>query len=117
VLAWRVPRPPTLAPVDILGVLVARPAVADVRACLDDSYYSAVTFAGYAGDRLLERQAYRVDNGRVEFKLTLGETSILPAGIDRVVVQVCRYPLRATPMPVYYCGAERTYHPNTIGPA
>ncbi|MDG4832156.1 hypothetical protein O7627_23005 [Solwaraspora sp. WMMD1047] len=117
VLAWRVTRPPALAPVDVQGVLVDRPAVDDSRTCLDDGYYSVVTFAGYAGERLLDRMAYRTDNGRLEFKLTLGETSILPAGIDRVVVQVCRYPLGPTPMPVYYCGAERTYRPNVIGPA
>nr|MDT0662063.1 hypothetical protein [Micromonospora sp. DSM 115978] len=117
VLAWRVTRPPIPAPVDVQGVLTDRPVIDDNRICLDDLYYSVATFAGYAGDRLLDRQAYRADNSTREFKLVLGEVGVSLAQIDRVVVQVCRYPLRITPAPVFYCGPERTYYPVTIGPA
>lgn len=117
VLAWRVTRPPVPAPVDVQGVVTDRPAIDDVRACLDDLYYSVATFAGYAGDRLLDRQTYRADNSHQEFNLTLGEISTSLAQIDRVVVQVCRYPLRAAPAPVFYCGPAQTYYPIRIGPA
>lgn len=114
VLAWRAVHPPELPAVDIAGVLIDRPVANEPTICAADRRYTIVTFTGYVRDTVLDQQARRVDNGRLEFRLVLGLNSTVARPIDRVVVEVCRTSFAADEPT--YCGRPQTYWPNAIGP-
>jgi hypothetical protein len=107
-LGWHVgisPLPVTA--VDVNGQLTDRPLPSDPStACGDDGFYSAATFTAYSGSVAIARQTRTADNATVSFAFTLsGNTA--STGIDRVVVQVCRSPVKT--LPPSYCGKPVTY--------
>lgn len=110
-LAWRVPPRPTLyTVVDVKGVVVDRPTAADPGVgCADDRGYTTAGFVAYVGRTVVESAIVRADNQSVDFALALGETSTTTPVIDRVVVQICRYP--TAPVGISYCGSPQTYLP------
>jgi hypothetical protein len=88
--------------VAVLGRLVDRPLPADPgRICLDDGYSSAATFVAYFGRAEVGRQAVSADNAVVPIGLRF------MSEIDRIVVQVCRDPVRT--LPPSYCGKAVEY--------
>lgn len=104
----------SLTGVDVTGVVVDRPAVTDPGpACPDDRRYTVATFAGYANGVLVDSDRRQVDNGRLEFRFVLGN-STSTARINRVVVQVCRASLTST-VPAY-CGPAQSYSPLSTTP-
>lgn len=114
VLAWRAVHPPELPAVDIAGVVVDRPLANQPSICPDDLRYTIAYFTGYVRDVAVDRQARRVDNGSLDFRLALGLNSTTARPLDRVVVEVCRTPTITDP-PVY-CGKPQTYWPTGIAP-
>lgn len=112
-LTWRTLSGSAIA-VAVSGRLLDRPLPADPGApCLDDRRYSAATFVAYHGNVVVDRQAARVDNNAVAFSFVLGENATV-SRIDRLVVQVCRYPLYSTA--VSYCGRPAEYRPLSTTP-
>ena len=109
------------SPLPLLGVLVAGtvtdrplPLPTGPALCRDDGYSSTVSFVAYAGAVEVDRQSRTANNSTVEFKLSLG-SAVAKAGIDRVVVQVCRDPIFT--LPPSYCGKPVTYPaPPIAGP-
>ncbi|MEO3751347.1 hypothetical protein [Streptomyces sp. B6B3] len=102
VMTWK----PALAgehiTVDILGTVTDGSAVCDF--VQDDGRYAVASFAAYSGDRLVEEGAAEADNGAEPVSL-----SITAPVIDRIVVQVCRYPLGTDPATAPgTCGQPRT---------
>jgi hypothetical protein len=95
-----------LAPVAVKGTLTDRPTLADPTNCRDDGFYSVATFTAFFGDRVVDQQAVRANNGTAGVELILGQNSTI-ARIDRVVVQVCRNPL--VTLPPSYCGRPAEY--------
>ncbi|ROO50763.1 hypothetical protein EDC02_5616 [Micromonospora sp. Llam0] len=113
-LEWRL-APPASA-VRVTGVVVDRPFPTDPGAvCRDDSRYTIASYTAYAGERVVDETARRVDNGRVEIAFVLGADAY-DRGIDRLVIQVCRVSLLdITPIPDY-CGRPYTFTPSTVAP-
>jgi|GEM_PF-1438438 len=113
-LEWR-SAPPTSA-VRVTGVLADRPFPNDPGAvCRDDSRYTIASYTAYAGERVIDETARRVNNGVVEIEFILGANAAV-RGIDRVVIQVCRVSLLdVTPIPDY-CGRPHTFTPSTVTP-
>ena len=110
VLAWRAPRPTIHAVVDVKGTVVDRPSRTDPGVgCAEDGAFSAASFIAYVGRTVVDSAQVRVDNGSADFVLTLGESSATVPIIERVVVQICRYP--NTPVGISYCGSPQTYLP------
>lgn len=116
-LEWRSTVPASA--VRLAGVVGDRPIPNDPGSvCRDDNRYTVATYRAYAGERLVDETARRADNGTVAFDVVLGVNSVT-VGVDRVLIQVCRYSLYSTdPSPVPdYCGRQYTYTPSGIGPA
>lgn len=114
VLAWRAVHLPEVTAVDISGVVVDRPIANEPSLCPDDRRYTIAYFTGYVRDVVLDQQARRVENGSLDFRLTLGLNSTTARPIDRVVVEVCRVSLVANE-PIY-CGLPQTYYPSRFTP-
>jgi hypothetical protein len=104
-LVWRFPGPVAL---EVTGVLVDRPTPAEPSFCRDDGFFSTATFTAYSGNAIVDTAAVRADNGEVRIQLTLGRNSAV-SRVNRLVVQVCRDPLRT--LPPSYCGRPVTYSP------
>lgn len=109
----------SLAPaysVTLTGVIADRPIPTDpILVCRDDGRYTIAKYLAYAGDRLVDETARRVDNGMARFQFTLGGSTAVPA-IDRVTIQVCRVSL-ITPSPSPdYCGRVYTFKSSVISP-
>ncbi len=112
-LTWRMLSGSAIA-VGVNGRLADRPLPVDpVAPCADDRRYSIATFVAYHGNLAVDRQASRVDNNTVAFQFVLGTNSTV-SRIDRLVVQVCRYPSSSTG--VSYCGRPAEYRPIVITP-
>jgi hypothetical protein len=92
--------------VAVKGTLTDRPTLAEPTICRDDGYYSIATFTAYFGERVVDQQAVRINNGTALLELTLGQNSTI-ARIDRVVVQICRNPIAT--LPPGYCGRPAEY--------
>jgi hypothetical protein len=104
--------PLNLIGVDITGQITDRPLpTSPVTNCPDDGYASTVILSAYSGTTEIERRAETADDATVNFDLFMGGTTI--TYMDRVVVQVCRNPVRTTPPS--YCGKAVTYFPPAIG--
>jgi hypothetical protein len=99
--------PLPVAGVDVQGRLTDRPLPVDpATGCPDDGYSSTATFTAYSGAVAVERRTETADDDAVSFAFSLGKASTA-ARIDRVVVQVCRNPVRT--LPPSYCGKAVTY--------
>lgn len=109
-LAFRAVHPPERPAVDLWGTLTDRPLPNDPSVCGDDRRFTVATYTAYAGSVVIDREANRVDNGRLAFTITLiGTDSTSTAPIDRVVIQVCRHSTNTWIPP--YCGTPQTYKP------
>jgi hypothetical protein len=98
--------PLPLRGVSVTGRLADRPLPADPgRFCIDDGYRSTALFVAYAGRVEVDRQSVAVDNNVVAFDLRLALAGANT--VDRVVVQVCRDPVRT--LPPSYCGKPVEY--------
>lgn len=114
VLAWEtLPAMPTPIPaVYVSGVVV------DGNTCVNtnDPRYTVANFTAYNGKAVVDAEAQKVDNGKLQFELTLTGNSVStvpPPPIDRVTVQVCRAPVVGDSADSFtYCGQEQTYYPN-----
>jgi hypothetical protein len=97
-VAWR-------AAADVAGTVTDGSPFCDfIR---DDEMYAVAWFSAYVGDELVDEAAARADNATEPVELTL-----TPATIDRVDVQVCRYPLGTDPTTEPgVCGEPQTYRP------
>ncbi|GIJ22527.1 hypothetical protein [Micromonospora lutea] len=113
VLEWR-SAAPTVA-VRLTGVVVDRPIANEPIACRDDRRYTIATYVAYAGEIPIDRAAQRVDNAALRLDFVLGSNTSV-AGIDRVVIQVCRASLDRPSAAPDYCGREYTFRPVSIGP-
>ena len=98
----------TALAVDVKGTVVDQPTPAQPRNCPADGLYSSAQFTAYYGSTIVARQSVTVDNAERTFSFTLGGVGTI-GRIDRLVVQVCRYP--NSPVGVSYCGAAKTYRP------
>lgn len=99
--------PLPVSAVAVKGQVSDRPLPTDPAAiCTSDGYSSTATFTAYAGSVEIEQQSRSADNGTVSFEFTLGKATAA-AAVDRVVVQVCRNPVRT--LPPSYCGKAVTY--------
>jgi len=107
-LTWRFGTSPLpVTAVAVKGRLADRPLPADPGSvCRDDGLFSVATFTAFFGDRAVDRDARRADNGVTSFEFVLGANSTV-SRIDRVVVQVCRHRPSST-VPVY-CGRPAEY--------
>ncbi|MGC5053957.1 hypothetical protein ACLQ2S_21190 [Micromonospora sp. DT48] len=114
VLEWRSFAP--AAAVRLTGVVVDRPIANEPIACRDDRRYTIATYVAYAGETVIDRAAQRADNSAVRLDLLLGSNTSA-AGIDRVVIQVCRASFDRPSVAPDYCGREYTFRPTLIGPA
>jgi hypothetical protein len=92
--------------VAVKGTLTDRPTPTEPTTCRDDGFYSVASFTAFFGERIVDQQAVRVNNGTVRIELLLGQNSTV-ARIDRVVVQVCRNPIAT--LPPSYCGKPAEY--------
>ncbi|WBB80909.1 hypothetical protein O7606_05860 [Micromonospora sp. WMMD882] len=112
-LEWRSATPTSA--VRVTGVVADRPIPNDPGSvCREDGRYTIATYVAYAGDRRVDEEARRVDNGMARVDLVL-DAGTLPVGIDKVVIQVCRTaPLSPDPAPV--CGRAHTFTPSVISP-
>jgi hypothetical protein len=81
--------------------------------CIDDGFYSVASFTAYLSSGVAVRGEARANNEIVSFAFTLG-SSATSAGISRVAVQVCRFPLSGT-RPAY-CGPAQHYAPVVYDP-
>lgn len=99
---------PGVFPVEVTGVVV------DGNTCgtAEDNRYTIASFTGYYGDKVVDTAEEKVDNGQLKFDFVLGEGSSTAAGIDGVVVQVCRAPLFGEGME--YCGKPQAYSPPPV---
>ena len=114
---WRYSTTAPIRPIsiDVRGSLVDHPVPNENFLCRDDNYRSVATFTAYAGAEII-RGEETADNAIVPISLTLAPTAST-AGITRLVVQVCRYPLDITQPPaVGYCGAPQSYAPVVYDP-
>jgi hypothetical protein len=109
-LTWRFG--PTTSPLPLSGVALKgrvadRPLPIDPGTpCLNDGLFSVATFVAASGTREIDREARRADNGITTFEFALGDPATV-SGIDRVVIQVCRFRLSST-TPAY-CGRAVEY--------
>ena len=107
-LTWRFGTSPLpVRAVAVKGRLADRPLPADPGSvCRDDGLFSVATFTAFLGDRQVDRDARRADNGVTSFEFLLGGSSTV-SHIDRIVVQVCRHrPASTVPS---YCGRPAEY--------
>jgi hypothetical protein len=74
--------------------------------CGVDGLYSLVTFTAYHGKDLVDSEVSKVDDGKVELSFGLSDPTGV-TGIDRVVVQVCRF--NNSPIGISYCGLAQEY--------
>ncbi len=103
VLTWKPSLTGLHITVDVLGTVTDGSPVCDFPQ--DDGRYAVASFTAYAGDRLVEEATAQADNGAEPVSL-----SITAPVIDRVVVQVCRYPLGTDPATAPgTCGQPLTY--------
>jgi hypothetical protein len=110
ILAWRAVHPPELPAVDISGMVADQPVRPQPGICPDDSRYTIAYFTAYAYDLVIvDQEARRVNNGVLDFRLTLGVENSPVQRIDRVGVQVCRVSLTGS-VPTY-CGRPQIYWP------
>lgn len=96
---------PRLTAVHVQGLLTDRPVPFEPSICRDDGFFSVATFSAFAGDRLIDQQAVRANNGAVKFEFTLGTNSTV-ARVETVVIQVCRTGIN---LPRTYCGRAVKY--------
>ena len=115
-LAWDATLlPTTVSAVAVKAVVVDRPTVDDPGiACPDDRRYTVATFTASGGKTVVDNEAVRVDNGRVEVAFILADPGTKALPIDLVVVQVCRVsPLIVTDptgaLLYDYCGKPQEY--------
>lgn len=113
-LAFRAVHPPELPAVDISGVVADRPMTTEPSVCPDDYRWTVAYFTAYALDLIVDRQARRVDNGTLDFRLTLGVANSTVARIDRVTVEVCRISFAGSEPT--YCGRPQTFWPYPVTP-
>jgi hypothetical protein len=73
----------------------------------DDEMYAVASFTAYAGERVVDEAAVDADNATEPVGL-----SLTGPAIDRVDVQVCRYPLGTDPTTAPgTCGEPQTHRP------
>ncbi|MFC4116739.1 hypothetical protein [Nonomuraea zeae] len=78
----------------------------EISPCAPDGMYSRATFSGYNGGTLVDRETFKVDDGKIALSFGLSD----PTGvtkIDVVTVQVCRF--TSSPIGISYCGPQQTY--------
>ncbi|GAA4445886.1 hypothetical protein [Phytohabitans houttuyneae] len=114
-LTWQVLTPSIYPTVAVEGTLTDEPARNSPVACTTDQMYSVASYVAYAGRTIVDFAQSRADNGVTAVRDVLGERNAGPAPIDRVVVQVCRFP--SAPVGISYCGSPQTYTPPRIGTA
>jgi hypothetical protein len=93
--------------VDVSGVVVDKPRLAEPSKCADDGFYTIAVFRAYSGTDVVAREDAKADNGENQLQFTLGTNSA--SGLTHLVVQVCREPLFIL-LPSY-CGTAVTYAP------
>jgi hypothetical protein len=95
---------PVIRPiVQVKGTLADDP---DISPCAPDQMHSRATFTAYNGDTIVDSETLRADDGTVELDFELSDPNGVTA-IDRVVVQVCRFP--NSPIGTSYCGKAAEY--------
>ncbi|HZM76185.1 MAG TPA: hypothetical protein VFC19_10690 [Candidatus Limnocylindrales bacterium] len=113
-LVWRYSTTAPIVPitVDVRGTAVDRP-VPNEWSCRDDGFYSVAIFTAFGSSPV--RQDVRANNEAVSFTFTLVAPST--AGLSRLQVQVCRFPLPVTQPPgLGYCGTPQHYAPPVYDP-
>jgi hypothetical protein len=98
----------TALAVDIEGTVSDQPTPLSPRNCRSDGLNSRASFTAYFGSAVVGSRSATVDNGELPFAFRLGGSGTI-GRIDRLVVQVCRFP--TTPVGISYCGAPKTYRP------
>jgi hypothetical protein len=113
-LTWHTIGPTVFTRVYLQGTLMDRPASTEPGVCADDRMYSSASYIAYADRSIVDTARLKVDNGAVPVRDVLGDQATGSSVIDRVVVQVCRFP--TAPIGISYCGSPQTYRPMWITP-
>jgi hypothetical protein len=74
--------------------------------CFPDELYSTATFRGFRGTDPVDTETFKADNEQAKLSFQLADATGVRT-IDRVTVQVCRFP--TTPFGISYCGKEQEY--------
>ncbi|MEU4576938.1 hypothetical protein [Nonomuraea sp. NPDC023979] len=74
--------------------------------CTADGLYSRATFTAYDGAAVVDTESVKADDGEASFTFELADPAGV-AGIDQVVVRVCRF--SNTPIGISYCGPAAAY--------
>ncbi len=104
-IAWQVGPANVGRVVDLKGIVADRPLPADPSgACGEDARFTTATFTAYARGSAVDSESQQADNGQRAFSASLTSA----AGIDLLVVQVCRH--SRLPGPPDTCGKPQVYH-------
>lgn len=108
-LTFRAVHPPETPAVDVWGSVVDRPLPDDPRtACRDDGWFTIALFTAYHNIMPVDREAVRVDNGKADIRITLGDDPTIPQ-LSLVEVRVCRTPVQGAG--VVICGKVQQFTP------
>lgn len=117
-LSWRAVHPPEPVRLDVRGAVYDRyryegggcSFFCAPEVC-DDGLATTAYFTAYVGDVAVDRERRTVDNGALRFSFSLGdEPPQTIAPIDRVVIQVCRFPADGSGA-AGFCGKPQAFHP------
>jgi hypothetical protein len=114
-LTWRYSATTPVRPVavDVRGMVIDHPLPNENFLCRDDAFYSVAIFTVFSAS--VVRKEISANNELLNFAFTHEATST--AGLSRLMVQVCRFPLPITQPPATgYCGVPQHYAPVVFDP-